>query len=212
MGLVEDHRRRMVDEQLRPHGITDARVLAALGTVPREEFVPADLKPYAYVDRALGIDAGQTISQPLVVAAMTQALGLERDATVLEVGTGSGYQAAVLSLLAGRVVTIEREPVLAEQAAATLRRLGYANVEVVLGDGSAGHPEAAPYPAILVAAAATVVPAALLAQLADGGRMVIPVEPPAGAEHQERRRYRRRGGEIANEVLFPVRFVPLITG
>ena len=202
----------MVDEQLRPHRITDARVLAALGTVPREEFVPADLKPYAYIDRALGIEAGQTISQPLVVAAMTQALDVQPEDLVLEVGTGSGYQAAVLSLLARRVITIEREPVLAEHAAATLRRLGYDNVQVVLGDGSGGHPEDAPYPAILVAAAAPGVPAALLEQLAEGGRMAIPVEPPAGAEHQELRLYRRVRGEVGYEVLFPVRFVPLITG
>lgn len=202
----------MVDEQLRPHGITDVRVLSALGTVPREEFVPAGLKPYAYLDRALGIEAGQTISQPLVVAAMTQALDLEGEATVLEVGTGSGYQAAVLSLLARRVITIEREPVLAEHAAATLRRLGYDNVLVVLADGSGGYPAEAPYPAILVAAAAPAVPPALFVQLAGGGRMVIPVEPPAGAEHQELRLYRRLRGDIVYEVLFPVRFVPLITG
>src|SRR5579872_3084349 len=126
----------MVDEQLRPHGIHDERVLRALGAVPREEFVPADLRPYAYLDRALGIEAGQTISQPLVVAAMTQALDVQPEDTVLEVGTGSGYQAAVLSLLCSRVITIEREPLLAEHAAATLRRLGIGNVEVLLGDGS----------------------------------------------------------------------------
>jgi len=202
----------MVAEQLRPHGITDDRVLRALGAVPREEFVSADLQPYAYVDRALGIEAGQTISQPLVVAAMTQALDVGLEDTVLEVGTGSGYQAAVLSLLCSRVITVERAPVLAEHAAATLRRLGYANVEVVLGDGSEGYPAAAPYPAILVAAAAREVPAALLDELAEGGRMAIPVEVVAGGENQELRLYRRLRGAIQYEVLFPVRFVPLVTG
>lgn len=202
----------MLDEQLRPHGIHDERVLEALGKVPREEFVPADLRPYAYADRALGIEAGQTISQPLVVAAMTQALDVQPEDTVLEVGTGSGYQAAVLSLLCRRVITIEREPVLAEHAGATLRRLGCDNVLVLLGDGTAGHPEAAPYPAILVAAAARRVPEPLLEQLAEGGRMVIPVEPQPGADAQELRLYRRLRGEVGYEVLFPVRFVPLVTG
>ncbi len=202
----------MVDRQLRPHGIGDERVLRALGAVPREEFVPADLRHYAYLDRALGIDAGQTISQPLVVAAMTQALHLRAGDTALEVGCGSGSQAAVLSLLCGRVITIEREPVLAERAEATLRRLGFDNVEVVLGDGSGGWPPEAPYPAILVAAAARRVPEALLAQLEEGGRMAIPVDEAAGAENQELRLYRRAGGGSSYEVLFPVRFVPLVTG
>jgi protein-L-isoaspartate(D-aspartate) O-methyltransferase len=202
----------MVDEQLRPHGITDARVLQALGAVPREEFVPPELRDHAYAGRALGIEAGQTISQPLVVAAMTQALDLQLEDTALEVGTGSGYQAAVLSLLCRRVITIEREPLLAEHAAATLVRLGYLNVEVVLSDGAAGYPAAAPFPGILVAAAALRVPEALLEQLAEGGRMAIPVEAPPGAESQELRLYRRLRGEVAYEVLFPVRFVPLVTG
>lgn len=202
----------MVDEQLRAHGVTDERVLRAMASVPREEFVPPALRDHAYIDRALAIEAGQTISQPLVVGAMTQALDLAPDADALEVGTGSGYQAAVLSLLCRHVVTVEREPVLAEHAAATLHGLGYDNVEVVLGDGAAGHPSAAPYPAILVAAAAPRVPAPLLEQLAEGGRMVIPVEERGGAENQELRLYRRLRGEISWEMLFPVRFVPLITG
>lgn len=202
----------MLDEQLRPHGIGDERVLRALGSVPREEFVPPEMRPYAYVDRALGIEAGQTISQPLVVAAMTQSLDLQPEDTVLEVGTGSGYQAAVLALLCRRVITIERDPLLAEHSAATLRRLGCENVQVLLGDGAAGHPAEAPYPAILVAAAARQVPEALLQQLADGGRMAIPVEPEPDAENQELRLYRRLRGDTSYEVLFPVRFVPLITG
>jgi protein-L-isoaspartate(D-aspartate) O-methyltransferase len=202
----------MLEAQLRPHGIHDERVLEALGSVPREEFVPAELRRYAYLDRALGIEAGQTISQPLVVAAMTQALHLQPDDTALEVGTGSGYQAAVLSLLCRRVVTIEREPLLAEHAAGTLRRLGYANIHVVLGDGALGYPAEAPYPAILVAAAARSVPAALVEQLAEGGAMAIPVEEARGAENQELRLYRRLRGRVDYEVLFPVRFVPLITG
>jgi len=143
---------------------------------------------------------------------MTEALGVRPDDAALEVGTGSGYQAAVLSLLCRRVITVEREPVLARHAAATLQRLGFTNVHVVLADGAEGYQAEAPYPAILVAAAARRVPEALLAQLGEGGRMVIPVEEPEGGENQDLRLYRRKGGEIVWEVLFPVRFVPLITG
>lgn len=200
----------MVEDQLSRNGVRDGRVLRAMGLVPREEFVPRELRDYAYVDRALGIEAGQTISQPLVVAAMTAAAAPAGDATVLEVGTGSGYQAAVLSLLCGRVVSIEREPVLAEHAAATLARLGFNNVEVLTGDGAEGHPQKAPYAAILVTAAADRVPPRLLEQLADGGRLVIPVRV-AGEENQELRLLQKAGGQVTSEVLFPVRFVPLIT-
>ncbi|HEX6488928.1 MAG TPA: protein-L-isoaspartate O-methyltransferase [Candidatus Dormibacteraeota bacterium] len=208
---MEERRRHMVDQQLRRNGITDQRVLDAMSSVPREEFVPAALREYAYVDRALSIEAGQTISQPLVVAAMTQALDLKPSDHALEVGAGSGYQAAVLAQLCRQVVTVEREPALAEHAAATLRRLGYDNVQVVAADGASGYPALAPYPAILVAAAARGVPPALIEQLAEGGRMAIPVEEPAGAENQELRLYRKLRGDTRWEVLFPVRFVPLVT-
>jgi protein-L-isoaspartate(D-aspartate) O-methyltransferase len=201
----------MVDEQLRRNGVTDQRVLWAMGNVPREEFVPPELREYAYVDRALGIEAGQTISQPLVVAAMTAAAAPAREVTALEVGTGSGYQAAVLSLLCRRVVSIEREPLLADHAAETLARLGFTNVDVVLGDGAEGYPAEAPYAAVLVTAAAAEVPPRLVDQLADGGRLVIPVDVP-GDENQELRLLRRQGEKVLTEVLFPVRFVPLITG
>lgn len=201
----------MVEDQLRRNGIADPRVLWAMGLVPREEFVPPDLREYAYADRALAIEAGQTISQPLVVAAMTAAAAPAAGDTALDVGTGSGYQAAVLSLLCGRVVSVEREPVLAEHAAATLARLGFNNVEVVLGDGAEGHEDAAPYPVIVVGAAARRLPPALVRQLADGGRLVIPLEA-AGEENQELRLIRRRGEAVTSELLFPVRFVPLISG
>lgn len=196
---------------LRP-AIADERVLAAVASMPRERFVPRSQRDRAYANVALPIAGGQTISQPLVVAAMTQALDVQPEDTVLEVGTGSGYQAAVLSLLCRRVVTVEREPLLAEHSAATLRRLGYENVQVVLGDGALGFPAEAPYPAILVAAAARSVPPALVEQLAEGGRLAIPVEEHRGAENQELRLYRRLRGRVDYEVLFPVRFVPLITG
>jgi protein-L-isoaspartate(D-aspartate) O-methyltransferase len=204
---VEKRRRRMIDEQLRAHGIADGRVLAAMAAVPREEFVPREVREYAYADRALGIAAGQTISQPLVVAAMTEAAAAQPEDTVLEVGTGSGYQAAVLSLLCRRVISIEREPELAELASEALARLGFHNVEVLLGDGALGHPPEAPYPAIVVTAAAPAVPPALVDQLADRGRLVIPVGVAGG--DQELLLLSRRGAAIASEVLFPVRFVPL---
>ncbi len=202
-------RRAMVGELRRIGRIGDPRVLDAIGEVPREEFVAPQSRPYAYENRALAIEAGQTISQPMVVAGMTEALALEPEDTALEVGTGSGYQAAVLARLCRHVVTIEREPQLAEHAAATLRRLGIDNVEVHLGDGRLGHPALAPYPAILVAAAAGALPPALTLQLAQGGRLVIPINLP-GEEIQELRLYFRRGDELTYRVLYPVRFVPLL--
>ena len=201
----------MIVEQLQPNGVTDQRVLQAMADVPREEFLPAGLKGLAYDDRALGIDCGQTISQPLVVALMTQAAALQPGDVVLEVGAGSGYQAAVLSRLCRRVVTIEREPALAERAAATLKRLGYDNVEVVLGDGSLGWARSAPYPAILVACAAQEVPQPLIDQLAEAGRLVIPVE--TGSDRpQDLRLYTRAAQEVTYRSMFPVLFVPLRTG
>jgi len=201
----------MVAEQLRPHGVTDERVLEAMASVPREEFLAPRMRRHAYEDRALAIDCGQTISQPLVVALMTQAASPQPDDISLEVGTGSGYAAAVLSRLCRKVITIEREPALAEQASQTLRRLGFENVEVAVGDGSQGWPSEAPYNVILVAAAAGSVPQALIDQLADGGRMVIPVAVSAH-EPQDLRVYLRRGADVLYRSLFPVLFVPLRTG
>ncbi|TMF95892.1 MAG: protein-L-isoaspartate(D-aspartate) O-methyltransferase [Chloroflexi bacterium] len=202
---------RMVAEQLRPHGVTDERVLQAMASVPREEFLSPRMRRHAYEDRALAIDCGQTISQPLVVALMVQAAAPQPDDVALEVGTGSGYAAAVLSRMCRLVVTVEREPALAEHASETLRRLGYDNVEVAVGDGSLGWPAGAPYAVILVAAAARGVPQPLVDQLADGGRLVIPVAFSA-EEPQDLRLYTRAGAEVSYRSMFPVLFVPLRPG
>ena len=202
---------RMVAEQLRPHGVTDERVLQAMAAVPREEFLHPRMRRHAYEDRALAIDCGQTISQPLVVALMIQSASPQPDDVVLEVGTGSGYAAAVVSRLCRKVVSVEREPALAEHASATLRRLGFDNVEVAVGDGSLGWPAEAPYGVILVAAAARAVPDALVYQLAEGGRMVIPVATTAD-EPQDLRLYTRRPEGVGCRSLFPVLFVPLRPG
>lgn len=199
---------RMVSEQLRPHGVTDERVLTAMGSIPREEFLSQRMRRHAYEDRALAIECGQTISQPLVVALMTQAVAAQPEDIALEIGAGSGYQAAVLGLLCRKVVTVEREPALAERAAATLSRMGFANVEVAVADGSLGWPASAPYDVIVVACAAREVPPALKEQLAEGGRMVIPVATSAG-EPQDLRLYVKQGGEVSYRSLFPVLFVPL---
>lgn len=201
----------MVAEQLRPHGVTDERVLEAMASVPRDEFLAPRMRRHAYEDRALAIECGQTISQPLVVALMIQAARPSPDDFALEVGTGSGYAAAVLSRLCRHVVSIEREPALAEHASANLRRLGFTDVEVAVGDGSQGWPGKAPYDVILVAAAARGVPPALVDQLVDGGRMVIPVATSV-EEPQDLRIYERRNGEVTYRSLFPVLFVPLRTG
>jgi len=201
----------MVAEQLAPHGVVSERVLKVMAALPREEFLPAVARRYAYEDRALAIECGQTISQPLVVALMTQAVDPQPDDAALEVGTGSGYQAAVLSRLCSHVITLEREPALAERASATLSGLGFQNVEVAVADGGLGWPEGAPYNVIVVACAAAQVPQALLDELADGGRMVIPVH--VGPDQpQDLRLYTRRGDEIGYRSLFPVMFVPLRTG
>jgi protein-L-isoaspartate(D-aspartate) O-methyltransferase len=202
---------KMVAEQLVPHGVTDQRVLRAMSEIPREEFISPRLRRHAYDDRALGIECGQTISQPLVVALMTQAVAPSPDDIALEVGAGSGYQAAVLSRLCRKLITLEREPALAEHASATLRRLGFDNVEVAVADGSLGWPKEGPYNIILVAAAARQVPPALIEQLAEGGRMVIPVEV-ASDEPQDLRLYLKQGGEVSYRSMFPVLFVPLRTG
>jgi protein-L-isoaspartate(D-aspartate) O-methyltransferase len=201
----------MVAEQLLPNGVTDERVLEAMSSIPREEFLSGRLRRYAYANRALAIECGQTISQPLVVALMTQALMPLAGDSALEVGTGSGYQAAVLSRLCSRVVTLEREPALAERASATLRRLGFDNVEVAVADGSQGWPASAPYDIILVACATPDLPEALIAELAPEGRLIIPLGR-AEDDYQDLRIYHRQEGGLSSRSLFPVRFVPLRTG
>jgi protein-L-isoaspartate(D-aspartate) O-methyltransferase len=202
---------RMVAEQLLPNGVTDERVLEVMSTIPREEFLSGRLRRHAYENRALAIDCGQTISQPLVVALMTQALRPQAGDSALEVGTGSGYQAAVLSRLCRKVVTLDREPALAEHASETLIRLGFDNVEVAVADGSQGWPASAPYDIILVACATADLPAALVEELAPGGRLIIPLGR-AEDDYQDLRIYQRHEGELSSRSLFPVRFVPLRTG
>ena len=203
---------KMVAEQLLPNGVTDERVLEVMSAIPREEFLSTRLRRHAYENRALAIDCGQTISQPLVVALMTQALKPRPEDVALEIGTGSGYQAAVLSRLCKKVVTLDREPALAEHAAETLMRLGFDNVEVAVADGSQGWPESAPYDLILVACASPELPTALMEQLGPEGRLVIPLGS-ADDEHQDLRVYERdTNGDLSSRSLFPVRFVPLRTG
>ena len=170
-------RERMVASQIEARGVRDNRVLEALRHVPRHLFVALAAQDEAYDDRPLPIGSGQTISQPYMVAIMTATLGVEPDDRVLEIGTGSGYQTAILARLAREVISIERHEVLADRAAATMKELGITNVEVVTGDGSRGYPPAQPYDRILVTAGAPAVPDSLKAQLADGGRLVIPVGP-----------------------------------
>jgi protein-L-isoaspartate(D-aspartate) O-methyltransferase len=198
-------RGRMVTEQIAARGVTDARVLTAMRKVPRHEFVPADVRARAYEDSPLPIGHDQTISQPYVVAVMTDLAELGPRSRVLEIGTGSGYQAAVLAEVAGEVYTIEILAPLARRAEETLERLGYGAVHVRHGDGYRGWPEAAPFDAIVVTAAAPKVPPALLAQLAEGGRLVMPV----GDRAQRLEVHRRTGGAIEVKTVFPVRFVPL---
>ncbi|HKV61695.1 MAG TPA: protein-L-isoaspartate(D-aspartate) O-methyltransferase [Candidatus Acidoferrum sp.] len=202
-----EQRVAMIERQLRRRGITDAAVLAAMMAVPRHEFVPEDYRSQAYEDLPLPIGDGQTISQPYIVAAMTVALHLQPDDRVLEIGTGCGYQAAVLSCLAKNIFTIERRPELASGASAKLARLGYANAHVHCGDGTLGLPEFSPFDAILVAAAAPAVPKPLLAQLAEGGRMILPV---GDTEHQELRFIEKRGNNFLAKMLEGCRFVPLV--
>ena len=198
----------MVARQLRRRNVVDEDVLAAMGEVPREIFLPHERRAMAYQDRALPLPGGQTISQPYMVAAMTEALELEPDARVLEIGTGSGYQTAVLARLAGEVLTIERLPGLAAEARARLREAGCANVRLRVGDGSLGWPEEAPFDAILVTAAAPAVPPSLTAQLRrSGGRMVIPV----GSRGSQRlTRIRRTPAGTTRNRLMDCVFVPLV--
>lgn len=199
-------RLRMVKEQIESRGIRDTAVLQTISRVPRHEFVTHDLAPQAYMDRPLPIGHDQTISQPYVVAFMTEALKPKKNDKVLEIGTGSGYQAAVLSLLVDRVYTIEIVPELARRAAADLTRLGYTNVMVRSGDGYKGWPEAAPFDAIIVTCAPERVPSPLTDQLRNGGRMIIPVGNQSG---QDLILLRKSEGGLTQDAVLPVRFVPM---
>ena len=200
-------RRLMVEIQLRRRGIRDPRVLDAMGHVPRHEFVPSNLVGAAYDDRPLPLGEAETISQPYIVAAMTEAAGVEPGDKALEVGTGSGYQDAILTYLGARVYSLERNAALAETARERLTRLGYEGVEVIVGDGSEGYAPAAPYAVIIVTAAAPLVPPALLEQLAEGGRLVIPV---GDLRHQDLLLYHKQAGEVKMRVLDACQFVPLV--
>ena len=197
----------MVERQLRRRGIQDERVLAAMGAVPREEFVPERRRCRAYNDSALPIGNAQTISQPWVVASICEALALRGDERVLEIGTGSGYSAAVLALLAAEVVSIERDPELADGAHEVLARLGAEGVEVITGDGSTGLPARGPFQAVAVHATAPAPPASLLAALPEGGRLVAPI---AGHAADMLTVFTKQAGGIQEEVIGPCRFVPLV--
>ena len=201
-------RQHMVISQLlgAGRGITNARVLAVMGQVPRHEFVPERLRAQAYDDHPLPIGYGQTISQPFIVAFMTEQLEPKPTDRVLEIGTGSGYQAAVLAGLVAKVYTIEIVEELAARAAADLKRLGYTNVQVRAGDGYKGWPAAAPFDAIMVTCAPERVPQPLVEQLKDGGRIIIPVGP---LWNQELVLLRKRGGKLKQHAVLPVRFVPM---
>jgi protein-L-isoaspartate(D-aspartate) O-methyltransferase len=200
-------RQRMVEQQLKPRGIKDEHVLAAMAKVPREEFVPADVRRSAYEDGPLPIGYDQTISQPYVVAFMTEQLRPKRSDRVLEIGSGSGYQAAILGELVAEVYTIEIVEPLAKSAEATLQRLGYNNVYIKVGDGYKGWPQEAPFDAIIVTCAPEKVPQPLVDQLKDGGRMIIPV-----GERFAQQLYllEKKNGQLKESVTLPVRFVPML--
>ena len=200
-------RRTMVESQLRARGIRDERVLASMLRVPRHEFVSGEYRDQVYEDHPIPIGEGQTVSQPYIVAIMLEVLALDPSDTVLEVGTGSGYQTALLAELTRHVYSVERHVSLARTAQATLTRLGYTNVEVLLGDGSHGLPERAPFDAIVVSAAAPQIPPPLFQQLHEGGRMIIPVGP---AHAQELQLVRKQSGQPVVTNLEGCRFVPLI--
>ncbi len=202
-----EERQRMVERQLRKRGIHDARVLEAMRTIPREEFVPAEFRVCAYQDEPVPIGFGQTISQPYMTALMAALLEMKGTETVLDVGSGSGYHAAVLGALAARVISLEIIPGLAKQAEQNLRRTGHAgNITVICADGSKGWPEAAPYQGISVAAAAPEVPAPLLDQLDEPGRLIIPV---GAISDQELRVVEKIDGRVNNRIATFCRFVPL---
>ena len=200
-------RSEMVKEQIAERGIVDRRVLKAMQEVPREDFVPENMKASAYDDNPLPIGNGQTISQPYIVAEMTELLELKGNEKVLEIGTGSGYQAAILSKLAKKVITIERVKELADKTRKLLQKQGCANVEVVFGDGTKGYAAEAPYDAIIVTAAAEKIPNKLIEQLAENGRLVAPVGPRYA---QELIRLRKRNGKLEEDYHGGVIFVPLI--
>jgi protein-L-isoaspartate(D-aspartate) O-methyltransferase len=202
-------RSRMVREQLLPRGITHPGVLAAMGRVPRHAFVPEALRSQAYEDHPLPLSQGQTISQPFVVAFMTQAVAPHPTDRVLEIGTGSGYQAAVISTLVRQVYTLELLEPLARRATEDLQRLGFRNVQVRCGDGYKGWPEEAPFDVILVTCAPEQVPQPLIDQLTEGGRMIIPV---GSREAQELVLLTKRGGQLKRQSVLPVRFVPMVPG
>jgi protein-L-isoaspartate(D-aspartate) O-methyltransferase len=205
--LFREHRARMVNEQLRARGVRDPRVLQAMSEVPRHLFVPEALRGRAYDDEPLPIGLRQTISQPYMVALMLEAMELTGSERVLEVGTGSGYQAALLGELAREVWSVEIIPELADGARRLMADLGYSNVHAVVADGSIGLPAHAPYDAIVVAAGAPEVPAALVRQLAQGGRLLVPV---GGSDHQMLQRIRRDGAATTTEALLSCAFVPLV--
>ena len=202
-------RQRMVDEQIVARGITDSRVLAAMGKVPREQFVPDDVRAASYTDRPLAIGYGQTISQPYIVAFMTEQLHLQSTDQVLEIGTGSGYQAAVLGELAAEVYSVEIIEPLGRSAEATLQRLGCKNVHVKIGDGYKGWPEHAPFDAVIVTCAPDHVPPALVDQAKDGGRIIIPVGPSLA---QQLYLLQKNGNQVEKRAILPVRFVPMESG
>jgi protein-L-isoaspartate(D-aspartate) O-methyltransferase len=200
-------RSAMVEKQIRRRGVSSDRVLQAMATVPRHEFIPGQFLNDAYADKPLPIGEGQTISQPFMVAAMTEALDLNGSERVLEIGTGSGYQAAVLSSLASQVMTVESRTSLALAAQELLSKLGYGNVHVHNGDGSAGLPDAAPFDAILVTAGAPEIPQGFAKQLREGGRIVIPV---GDRENQNLVCAQKKNGELKSRVLFGCKFVLLL--
>lgn len=205
--MVAEQRHRMVQEQLRARGIRDERVLAAMAKVPREEFAVTESLTQAYGDYPLPIAAGQTVSQPYIVASMIEALAVTSSDKVLEIGTGTGYEAGILGELAAEVWTVERVPELAHEAREILARLGYANIHVVEGDGSLGLPEQSPFPKILVAAAAPAAPQSLIDQLAEGGTLVVPV---GNRIDQQIHLIRKVNGEAVTARRELCRFVPLV--
>lgn len=202
----QSERERMVTRQIASRGIDDPATLDALRKVPRHRFVPENVRDSAYDDSPLPIGHGQTISQPYIVAYMTQLAGIARNTRILEIGTGSGYQAAVAAELSDHVYSIEIVPALAQRAAETLRAAGYERVHVRQGDGYHGWPDAAPFDVIIVTAAAATIPPPLIAQLAEGGRMIIPVGPSFGAQNLVL--VTKKNGKVRTRTLLPVAFVP----
>jgi protein-L-isoaspartate(D-aspartate) O-methyltransferase len=205
-GEFDRERKMMADSQIRARGVRDARVLSAMEKVPRHLFVPAGMRRYAYADEPLPIGEGQTISQPYIVAYMTEALGLGGEERVLEVGSGSGYQTAILAELVREVWTVEIVEALSRRARSVLDGLGYGNIHYRVGDGSEGWPQSAPFDAVMVTAAAAKIPDSLEAQLEAGGRMIVPV----GTDFQELVLIRKEKKGLKREKLLAVRFVPLV--